>query len=219
MRATDRAFVVAVLGAESTGKTVLAQGLGERLRAQGLAVAVVREYLREFCDTEGRTPLQAEQAGIAREQTRRIEQAASGHEIVIADTTALMTAVYSEIVFDDRSLYATVEADQRRCDLTLLTALDLPWRPDGMQRDGPHVREPVDALVRAALQRAESGYAVISGFGDTRTASALAAVSHALARREALATGASGVRWTICCERCGDAECESRCLPRLTELP
>jgi len=42
----------------------------------------------------------------------------------VADTTALMTAIYSEIVFGDTSLYAGVEAAQRRCDLTLLMALD-----------------------------------------------------------------------------------------------
>ena len=62
-----------------------------------------------------------------------------------------MIAVYSDFVFGDTSLYESALAAQRRCDLTLLTALDLPWQADGLQRDGAHVREPVDALLRAAL--------------------------------------------------------------------
>ena len=147
----SRAFVVALLGAESTGKTTLANSLGAVLAARGAQVRVVAEVLREFCDREGRTPRQDEQAAIAAAQTRRIDDAAASAEIVVADTTALMIAVYSDLLFGDRSLYAAAESAQRRCDLTLLTALDLPWQVDGFIRDGAHVREPVDQRVRVAL--------------------------------------------------------------------
>ena len=58
-------------------------------------------------------PRRDEQAALAAEQSRRIEAAAAAHDIVIADTTALMIAVYSEQVFGDRSLYAAAEAWQR----------------------------------------------------------------------------------------------------------
>ena len=77
-------------------------------------------------------------------------------DAVPADTTALMIGVYSDWVFGDTSLYAAAEEAHRRVDLTLLTALDLPWQADGHQRDGAHVRAPIDALVRAALGRAGS---------------------------------------------------------------
>ena len=70
-----RAFVIALLGAESTGKTTLAQALGHALAEAGRSVAVVPEYLREFCDRHARTPRADEQALIAAEQTRRIEDA------------------------------------------------------------------------------------------------------------------------------------------------
>ena len=143
---------------------------------------MVGEYLREFCDRHARTPRRDEQAAIAAEQTRRIDAAAAQHAIVIADTTALMIAVYSDQVFGDRSLYADAEHAQRRCDATLLTALDLPWLADGLQRDGPHVREPVDAKVRAALARSGVAYSVIGGVGAMRLAAARAAVrTHARA--------------------------------------
>ena len=174
-----RAFVIALLGAESTGKTTLAQALGHALAEAGRSVAVVPEYLREFCDRHARTPRADEQALIAAEQTRRIEDATRGHAIVIADTTALMIAVYSDQVFGDASLYAEAEAAQRRCDLTLLTALDLPWRADGVQRDGPQVREPVDTRVRAALARTGGAYSVVCGSGSARLDAALACVARA----------------------------------------
>jgi nicotinamide riboside kinase len=176
----SRAFVVALLGAESTGKTTLAGAIGAALAARGLRVAVVDEALRGFCVEHARTPRQDEQVAIAAEQTRRIDAAAGGAEVVVADTTALMIAVYSDLVFGDTGLYAAAEAEQRRCDLTLLTALDLPWLPDGLQRDGAHVRGPVDALVRAALVRAGVPFEPVAGSGPERLRGALVAIDRAL---------------------------------------
>ncbi len=207
-----RGFVIALLGAESTGKTTLARGLGTALAARGERVAVVAEVLREFCDLESRIPHRDEQAAIAAEQTRRIEAAARSNDIVVADTTALMTAVYSDWVFADTGLYAEAEASQRAFDLTLLTALDVAWEADGLQRDGPGVREPIDALIRGALARAGCGYAVVAGTGPARLACALAAVDRARALPEEPAAPA---RWQWHCERCGDPACERRPVVRL----
>ena len=202
-----RGFVIALLGAESTGKTTLALGLCEALNAPGRRVVVVREYLREFCEREGRTPHAHEQRHIADEQTRRIEAATHEHNLVIADTTALMIAVYSDLIFGDTLLYASAQAAHAQCDLTLLTALDLAWQADGLQRDGPHVREPVDALVRCALDRAKIGYSVIAGSGAARLQGALACVQRALT---APAPVAAPARWHWHCDRCGDPDCERR---------
>ena len=218
--AVRRGVVIGIVGAESSGKTQLAQALQRRLVARGLVVARVDEHLREFCDRHRRTPRIDEQAAIAAEQARRIEVAAAEHALVVADTTPLMTAVYSEFVFGDTGLYATAEAAHAHCALTLLTALDLPWQADGLQRDGPQVREPVDALLRAALGRIGQPYAIVAGRGEARTESAWRALCRAL---PALgdppadpADDAGGAPWRWHCERCGDATCERHALlPRL----
>ena len=202
---TPRGFTAALLGAESTGKTQLSEALRDALAAEGRDAVVVAEYLREFCMREGRTPRRNEQQGIAAEQTLRIARAASRHDIVLADTTALMIAVYSDQIFDDSSLYAEAESAQRRCHATLLTALDLPWRADGLQRDGPHVREPVDARVRAALRRSGVAFSVVSGSGAERLSNALIVLRRAL---DPPADDARSPRWRWTCERCGDAACE-----------
>ena len=210
-----RAFVIAILGAESTGKTTLACDLAKALAADGRNVGVVAEYLREFCDREGRTPREDEQQRIADEQTRRIDRAVGDRDFVVADTTALQIAVYSHLVFADESLYSSAQAAHHRCDLTLLTALDLPWEPDGLQRDGAHVREPVDALLRRALQRTGIPYSVISGQGAQRLDAALAAARHAIGNPGAAGRDDAGARWQWVCDRCGDANCERHLLPRV----
>ncbi|HNG80015.1 MAG TPA: AAA family ATPase, partial [Burkholderiaceae bacterium] len=129
---------------------------------------------------------------------------------VIADTTPLLTAVYSERVFGDRALYAEATAlHARQVHLTLLTALDLPWLADGLQRDGPHVRVPVDALLRGALLGAGIGFSVVAGQGEARLAAALAALdAWARAQRSPVAEEAGAGRWKHWCARCGDPDCE-----------
>jgi nicotinamide riboside kinase len=167
---------IALLGAESTGKTQLAQALGLRLQQQGLRVTVVPEVLREWCDRQGRTPGPDEQAGIAREQAHRVLRQLDA-DVVIADTTPLMTALYSHLLFGDETLYGFALAHQRHYDATLVTGLDVPWVPDGLQRDGPQVREPVDALLRTALARAGVSWQVIYGRHERRLENAMKAIT------------------------------------------
>lgn len=178
---SEPGFVVAVMGAECTGKSTLVQQLGEALQGQGTRVAVVSEELRAFSARQGRTPRVGEQQAIADTQTRRIAQAAARHPVVIADTTALMTAVYSEQVFGDSGLYAQAVRDHQTYALTLLAAADLPWHSDGHQRDGPAVRQAVDHLLRRSLDRCRIPYAVVTGTGPARLQVALAALRRALA--------------------------------------
>lgn len=208
--------VVAIVGAESTGKSTLALELHRVLAARGMSVALVTEALREFCDQHGRTPRVDEQAAIAAEQSRRIHEAAATHALVLADTTALMIAVYSDLIFQDTSLYAQAERDHAQASMTLLTALDLPWERDGLIRDGPHVRVPVDTLVRQALQRTGAPYAVVAGVGVARVQRALEAVEHLLDTPARQARAGQGTRWRWFCENCDDGECEQHWLPRAT---
>lgn len=198
---------IALLGAESTGKSRLAGELAAHLRAQGRSVAVVDEFLREWCERAGRTPRPEEQMGIAQEQERRVDAAAGQAQVVIADTTAVMVAIYSAMLFDDGSLYQFALARLRAYDHVLLTGLDIPWVADGLMRDGPHVREPVDALVRAALAKAGAPYRVVYGSGPARLAHALEALDLGSAdRMQSLEAQAAAWKWV--CEKCGDADCE-----------
>lgn len=207
---------IALLGAESTGKTQLSRELAQALRARGKAVTVVGEVLREWCAREGRTPRPEEQLPIAQEQERRVDEAAAGADIVIADTTAVMVAIYSAMLFNDGTLLRFALERQRGYDLTLVTGLDLPWVADGLQRDGPHVREPVDELVRTTLERAGVGYRVVYGAGPERLANALAAVDAALGVPRAAPPERA---WVWSCDKCSDPDCEHRLFSRLGHHP
>ncbi|MFL6680997.1 MAG: AAA family ATPase [Burkholderiaceae bacterium] len=223
-----RPLRVAIVGAESTGKSALARALADALAAEfGLRVQVVDEWLREWCNLHGRTPRAEEQMALAVEHARRIEQAAAqpGLDVLLCDTTPLMVAVYSDLLFDDRTLEPVAQACQRTMDATLLTSLDLPWVADGINRDGPHVRGPVDARVRARLADWGTPWSLVSGSGAARAACAVDAVRPLLRERarsrrsdglfsrlEGSLAGPPGPRWA--CERCDDPQCEHLRRPR-----
>ncbi|PZP28540.1 MAG: nicotinamide-nucleotide adenylyltransferase [Roseateles depolymerans] len=166
------ARLIALLGGECTGKTSLGRALAAHFGA-----GFVPEYLREWCDTHGRTPLPAEQAHIAAEQARRIEQEARRHALVFCDTTPLLTALYSQHYFDDIQLLPGALAWQRGCTLNLLCAPDLPWEPDGVQRDGPQARACIDTLLRQALGDAGLGWTDITGTEGQRLQAAIQALA------------------------------------------
>ncbi len=220
--------VIAIIGAESTGKSTLASALAARIGDQtGLRCAVVGEFLREWCDREGRTPRADEQRAIADEQQRRIDHAAARHALVVADTVPLMIAVYSRLLFDDPSLIPMAIAAQRGVAHTLLTALDLPWVADGHQRDGEHVRVPVDSAVRALLAAHGLGWSVVGGQGAARLEQAFDAVSPLLAMLAPAGAGlfthlaqrdGTAPVWRWVCEKCDVPDCEHAAL-RLLQRP
>lgn len=212
------ALRVAIVGAESTGKTALAQALAERIASlTGLRCTWVPEHLRAWCDGHGRTPRPDEQAAIADTQQALIDAAAAAFEVVVCDTTPLMTAVYSDWLFDDRSLVPLAIARQRLCAITLLSALDIDWQPDGLQRDGPQVRVPVDNRIRALLIGHGLPWALVTGQGAARLESALDAVAPLLRARGSAGNGlfsrlaerdAAQPAWRWTCDNCDAPDCE-----------
>jgi nicotinamide riboside kinase len=167
---------IAILGAECTGKTTLLADMAAHLRARGARVSVVDEVLRQWCTAQGRTPRADEQAAIMHAQIAAVD-AAAGCDYLLCDTTPLVTAVYSELLFDDHSLYAVAVAQQRRYRLTLLAGTDLPWQADGIQRDGPAARDQVDRRLREVLQIYARPVYSVCGLGAARLACATAALA------------------------------------------
>ncbi|MEK8025257.1 AAA family ATPase [Pseudaquabacterium rugosum] len=232
----ESALVIAIVGAESTGKTALARALAPRLAAlSGRRAIWVPEALRSWCERQGRTPRADEQAQIAAAQQAAMAQAAIDHDIVVADTTPLMTAVYGLHYFGNEALVVPALSAQRDCALTLLTALDLGWHADPGVRDGPAAQQAVDGHLRSLLIGHGLRWSLVCGQGEARVEAAIDAVAPLLrqrwphpaplaptdAHREAAADGLFSrlhardatearqrARWDAWCADCDQAECE-----------
>ena len=162
---------VAIIGAECTGKTTLAQNLTALYRTKYPA-AFVPEALRLFVENQKRTPKAEEQALIALEQKNLEKELASKlileHEnpelvFLFCDTTPLLTGIYSEVVFGATDQGVKKIAQNHDYDLTLFTQIDFPWKSDGIQRDGPLAQAKVHYRIQAKLDSLKIPYRIVSG--------------------------------------------------------
>lgn len=159
---------IAILGAESTGKSTLAGALAARYDT-----AWVPEYLREFVETAGRVPFEGDQLHIAQVQQRHEDAAAAvARGFLFCDTTPFMTAIYSGVY------WGRVDPQLAALDLhydyavTLVAAPDLPWVPDGLQRESEAVRQQVHQALIDKLERRAIAYTLLTGDLQQRLAQA-----------------------------------------------
>lgn len=168
-------MLIGLLGGECTGKSTLAQALADALRADGRQALVVPEALRGFVERRGRAPARQEQAAVMAEQAGLVDaalaQAPDAGAAVIADPCAAMTAVYSAIYFSDHGLDAAAVADLDRCTVVAWCQPDLPWEPDGLMRDGEHMRAAAHLAIEALLPSTTAPVVVASGPLAQRVAS------------------------------------------------
>jgi NadR type nicotinamide-nucleotide adenylyltransferase len=150
---------VAILGAESTGKSTLACALAERY-----ATAWVPEYLREFVETRQRVPHEAEQRHIAVTQIEREDIAAgSADGVLFCDTTPLMTSIYSRFYWGRVDARIDALAKGRSYDLTVVAAPDCPWAADGLQRESEEVRRIIHEELIRTLTSLTIPFLIVAG--------------------------------------------------------
>ena len=161
---------VAILGAESTGKSTLAAALAQRHRT-----VWVPEYLREFVTTEQRVPFEADQVRIARVQMAREDAAAAGaRNFLFCDTTPFMTALYSDVYWGQVDPALAALDQHYDYAVTLVASPDMPWVADGLQRESAAVRQHVHQALVAKLEQRAIAHTLLSGSPEQRLAQAQA---------------------------------------------
>ncbi len=171
-------LTVVVTGSECTGKTTLARALASRFDAP-----YVPEFCRGYQDAKG-SPLDASDVEpIARGQIVEADAAERrARDLVVFDTDLVSTVVYSRHYYGACPAWIEEICRQRRADLYLLCAPDLPWEADG-QRDRGDRREEVHRLFAEELGALGADIRLVAGAGPTREGAAAATVLEVLAGR------------------------------------
>ncbi len=158
-------------GAESTGKSTLADKLGAEL-----GCPVVPEYGRAYAESNSLDFVMDDLLHIAAEQDRLLrEAAASAPPLLLLDTDPLMTAAWAEMLFgsvpDELLAYPKAE-------LYLLFAPDVPWVPDGTRFFGTSAeRARFAEIAEAMLVRASVAFTRIEGDWASRERQVRAALA------------------------------------------
>jgi NadR type nicotinamide-nucleotide adenylyltransferase len=166
-------------GAESTGKSVLAEKL-----AREFGCPWVPEYGRTYCEERGTDLVMADLIAIASGQDAALHAAlAKQSRLLILDTDQLMTAAWAQMLFGE---VPDTLLRYPRADLYLLFEPDVPWIDDGTRFFGKRpLRDRFARLAEEVLVRAGASYRSISGTWEQREEHARAAIAGMLERRTA----------------------------------
>ncbi len=161
---------VCLHGAESTGKSTLAAALAAKTGA-----LIVGEYGRSHCEVHKEPLTLDDLLLIGRAQQAMIAAAREwAGPLLIADTDALMTAAWCEMLLGQRPPELMA---QPKADLYLLFEPDLPWDNDGTRFfSDPADRHRFAMIVEQVLVDAGVPFARISGQGEARLQAARAAI-------------------------------------------
>lgn len=173
---------VAIVGAESTGKTTLAQEL-----AKHFDTVWVPEYGREYTEISvGREAFfdykwrDEEFVHIAQKQVELEDQlAGKANRVLICDTDALATCIWQERYLGHCSDQVAAIAHQRRYDLYLLADCDIPFTQDGL-RDGEHLRQWMTNRFREELTQRKEPWILVRGRLEQRLHAAIDAIEKLL---------------------------------------
>lgn len=162
---------IALIGAESTGKTTLARSIAMRFQT-----VWVPEYAREYMAINSGDYSADVVVDIAQEQLRQEDElVARANKIILTDTELLTSAIWCEDVFGYCPEWIQQKIQEHRYDLFLLTSNDLPWIADPV-RVNPQRREYFFNWYRQELQRLGFQYEIISGRYEARLLCAIQAL-------------------------------------------
>jgi HTH-type transcriptional regulator, transcriptional repressor of NAD biosynthesis genes len=172
---------IAILGAESTGKTTLCIELKQALISRSVKTTIKPEALREFCKLHNRVPTKEEQLDIMREQAT-LEKFDEDHDTLglrtlsLSDCAPITIAIYSDLYFSDKSLYPDAEIYHATYDLSILLAPNIGWQSDGIFRDSPAAQQRFHLLMQTWLKNNRHPWLEIDDIGEQRTATAMSAI-------------------------------------------
>ena len=168
---TSEILKIAVVGAESTGKSTMSAYLAEHYHT-----VWVPEFARDYCATLTEPPTWQDEINMFYGQLALEAQIApKANSLLICDTTFITVKIWSDYTFGQSPQAVLDELPLRPYDLYLLLDIDLPWEHDPL-RDFPHLREHFMDIWHQELQALNANYVVISGLGKERYERAVEAI-------------------------------------------
>jgi len=161
---------VCLMGAESTGKTTLAQQL-----ARHFQTIYVPEFARVWLDIS-QEACQLRHASIfVKGQMRwQTSMESYAHRLIFCDTDPLTTQIWCEFLYQQCPTDVKAAAQQQSYDMYLLLNNDIPWEADHMRcLNTTALRDAFFLQCEQMLQTLGRPYQIIGGEGEQRLQQAI----------------------------------------------
>ena len=162
---------VVLVGAESTGKSTLAQALAEEYQTSWVPEVGRYYWEGKMHDARGLSWCTSEFVHIARLQTELEDALAEqANKVLFSDTDAFATSIWHErYVGHPSSEVQVIASARKRPDLYVLTSDDIPFVQDGT-RDGEHIRHWMHERFEKELSARGVPFVLARGSLDERIA-------------------------------------------------
>jgi NadR type nicotinamide-nucleotide adenylyltransferase len=163
---------IVITGAESTGKSTLAQALSGYYGEPW-----TEEFVRHYVD-QLRGDLKKHDLEPIAEGQLALEDAAldNAQRLVLHDTNILSSIIYANYYFDTVIDWVNDAFLERDYSLYLLCMPDIPWEADDGQRESPEARDKLHELFKDSLAILKIPYIEIHGTEEERMMQAVHAI-------------------------------------------
>lgn len=159
---------IVLTGAESTGKSTLAEGLAGHFNSIWIP-ELARTYVQQldhhysYVDIENIARMQIQQEAALRPET----------PFVFFDTWLLITKVWFDFVYQKHPVWLDKAIEESSIDHFILCDIDMPWVDDPLRENGGENRKLLHERYLRELEHYGFNYTLVSGTDDTRLKNAI----------------------------------------------
>lgn len=160
---------IAILGAESTGKTTLCQQLAKHYHT-----LFVPEFARDYFNIHDINNYSLEDLDIIAKKQIELENQfiTQANTILICDTTLITIKIWSLHKFNKVSDFISNSITLMNYDLYLISNNDVPWIEDNQRKD-KNIREHIFEMNQSELQKINANYEILKGINQSKLNNAI----------------------------------------------
>jgi NadR type nicotinamide-nucleotide adenylyltransferase len=154
---------IVLTGAESTGKSTLAQGLSEQFN--GIYVPeLARSYIENLQHKYTYTDIEE----IARLQIEKEKGLHNNQRFIFFDTWLIITKVWFDFVYGKHPDWLHQAISKSNIGLFIVCDIDIPWMEDPVRENGGENRQKLHNIYISELEAYNFNYKIVSGNNNQR---------------------------------------------------
>lgn len=167
-KTTNRIIKIAILGAESTGKTALCEQLAKQYKT-----TFVPEFARDFFEKNDINNYNINDLIYIAEKQLELEKEKikTANKFLFCDTSLITLKIWAENKFNTIPDFIVKNIQPKDYDLYLICNNDVVWIADPQRKD-PELREHIFKWTKHELSKLSAEYHIIKGVNETKLKSA-----------------------------------------------